>query len=101
MKGYSKTSRRQMTDDFGYPLVRVEWYDSIGVGSHWEVISDAKVKPLVCVSVGYMIEKGKTIVIVPHMHGDRDDIGAKMSGCGDMAIPSCAVKSITNLVVQE
>jgi hypothetical protein len=79
-----------------YRLVLIEWEDSHGVSSEWQVLSD-DIKPhvLVCTSVGWLIYDGDDCkAIIPHLthppHG-------KQQGCGDMTIPSVAVRRVVDL----
>jgi hypothetical protein len=76
-------------------LVLVEWLDSLGCSSHWQTIEQVNVAPLRCRSVGWLIHDDKySKVIVPHV---SDDDQAPLQGCGDMAIPSKSILSITEL----
>jgi len=86
----------------GYRLVLIEWCDSIGVSSDWIPIGEPRdCAPLVIQSVGWLVLDGEQIkTIVPHLHPTDEDKGAVESGCGDMTIPVCSIKSITDLVRQ-
>lgn len=80
-------------------LVLVEWLDSVGVGSEWGAIADTKEPPdMICYSVGWLLVDGDRYkVIVPHVHYDNPEVGAVKSGCGDMSIPTVAVRRMVDL----
>lgn len=75
-----------------YPIVLVEWEDSVGSGSQWEPVDDPNMDRFSCFSVGYLVaENEHSILLVPHMHPAHESIGANESGCGDMRIPKACV----------
>lgn len=81
-------------------LVIIEWFDTFGCSSSWENLSElsenGEPKPLICQSVGWLLHDGKeSKVIVPHI-ADASENTAQQ-GCGDMTIPTCCIKSITDL----
>lgn len=83
-------------------LVYIEWVDSFG-GGGWQPMleSTEEPEPLVCKSVGWLMVDGvHSKVIVPHIHEAQEEIGAKLSGCGDMTIPACAVLRMIDLVIE-
>lgn len=81
-----------------YPLVRVEWRDSYGVGASWQEIDDFLEAPsLSCFSVGWLVlETKECLVIVPHL-SEQGHAHAKEQGCGDMTIPKEAVVKIKRI----
>jgi hypothetical protein len=81
-------------------LVFVEWVDTFGCSTRWEDISESMtVKPLTCMSVGWLIYDGSDCkVVVPHMT-DPDHQGTLSQGCGDMTIPTQAIVAIRPLKV--
>lgn len=86
-----------------YDLVLIEWVDSVGVGSSWEAIPNKlECDEFICVSVGYLTHQtDNAIVIVPHMHPASEQLGTQMSGCGDMMIPTAAVRRMVELEAAE
>lgn len=76
-------------------LVLVEWVDSFGCSSTWQPINDPAPTPLVCRSVGWLAHDGKDCkLLIPHMSAQEDQ------GCGDMTIPTSAVRSMVDLVIR-
>lgn len=82
-------------------LVLVEWIDSYGCGTNWETVDDMMaITPHYCKSVGWIVkETDEMILVVPHISPDNGDIGAKLSGCGDMAIPVCSIRFMMTIEV--
>lgn len=82
-------------------LVFVEWEDSYGCSSRWQDINpDGEPKVLLCKSVGWMIRKTKRcIVVIPHM--TANDVADTRQGCGDMTIPTAAIRRLVKLTVQQ
>ena len=79
-------------------LVMVEWVDS-HTGRGWEPFEkfNESATPLYCRSVGWLVvDNEECKVIVPHIGGERDG-DPMLQGCGDMTIPTVAVKKITVL----
>ncbi len=73
-------------------LVLVEWLDSFGCSSTWQTIGDLAPKPLVCRSVGWLAYDGRDCkVLIPHL------AESEKQGCGDMTIPTKAVRRILTL----
>ena len=78
-------------------LVLIEWVDAVGCSSSWEELSDIDPKPVACRSVGWLLHDGEsTKVIVPHVTEKHPNAEAR--GCGDMTIPTIAVRRIVALV---
>lgn len=79
-------------------LVYMEWVDSYGCSSDWISLEDCKPKELVCKSVGWLLFDGPECkVIVPHIAEESPNTIAQ--GCGDMTIPTSAIRKIVDLVV--
>jgi hypothetical protein len=80
-------------------LVLIEWADSYGVSPSWEEITlPMTPKSLTCTSVGWLAHDGEDVkVIVPHWHDEDQDVGAALSGCGDMTIPTSAIRRMVQL----
>ena len=77
-------------------LVLIEWVDSLGCSSNWEEVDDLSPKVLCCRSVGWLAYDGEDCkVIIPHLSDPHDN--AKPQGCGDMTIPTCAIRRIVDL----
>ena len=83
----------------GKRLVLIEWEDSFGVSPSWEGLDDVEEpEAAICYSVGWLIVDGdKRKVVVPHVHEANESIGAVFSGCGDMTIPTSAVRRLVDL----
>jgi len=81
------------------PLVLVEWSDSFGCGSRWGDIDlpHESTGVQVCRSAGWLAYDGDDYkLVIPHISLIKDE-DEPDQGCGDMAIPSAAVISITRL----
>ena len=73
-------------------LVLIEWVDSYGCSSDWEELDKRTRESLKCRSVGWLVYDGEDCkTIVPHL------CEMKNQGCGDMTIPTVAIKSVTVL----
>lgn len=70
-------------------IVMVHWIDSHGVKQDW---SDEELRPLICISIGFFIEKIDYIIISPHYNHETNQ------SCGDMAIPKKAIKKMVYLI---
>jgi hypothetical protein len=78
-------------------LVLIEWLDSFGCSSSWQSLEDSRAAPLVCRSVGWLLQDTDTCkVVVPHITNTADP-DVRPQGCGDMTIPTCAVTRIIDL----
>jgi hypothetical protein len=74
-QGKSKSLRR----------VEIEWWDSAGLDSKWESRRSTRVKPMACVSVGYIVRKTKRYLeVAPHL--------TKYQKAGHFAIPRAAIR---------
>ncbi len=82
-----------------YKLVCIKWADSFGVSSTWvEIGDDLPNEPHYCYSSGWLIKDGKHIkIIVPHLSPENEEIGARLTGCGDMSIPTSAIIEMKTL----
>lgn len=90
--GSSAEARSEERQD----LVLIEWEDSFGCSSSWESIEGVDPSPLICLSAGWLVYDGADCkVIVPHLTQPHEI--AKRQGCGDMTIPTRAIRSITPL----
>jgi hypothetical protein len=80
-------------------LVLVEWEDSYGCSSNWQDLDHPKPTPMRCRSVGWLYHGGPDCkLLVPHV-ADGDGNQILCQGCGDMTIPTSAVRSITQLQI--
>ena len=80
-------------------LVYIEWIDSYGCSSDWNNLENCKPELLLCRSVGWLLHADKTCkVIVPHITQDQHDNIAQQ-GCGEMTIPTKAVRKIVFLTI--
>lgn len=80
-------------------LVFVEWEDSYGCSPRWQDINpDGNPTELLCHSVGWVIYKNKRcIVVVPHI--TAQEVEGRKQGCGDMTIPTAAIRRLVPLVL--
>lgn len=79
-------------------LVLIRWEDTYGCSAQWEKIEQPlKPKILLCESVGWLAYDGEDCkVVIPHMTDRQHDVAAHQ-GCGDMTIPTRAVREIVPL----
>lgn len=78
-------------------LVLIEWLDSYGCSSNWQLLEGCVPHLLHCRSVGWLVHDGEDCkVIVPHMT-NADHPTSPQQGCGDMTIPTKAILSFTDL----
>ncbi|MGI9501859.1 MAG: hypothetical protein ACR2RE_02220 [Geminicoccaceae bacterium] len=78
-------------------LVYIEWIDSFGCSTTWTEIKEIAPELLVCVSVGFLAYDGEDCkVIVPHI-SQENHRHSEQQGCGDMCIPTVAVKKMIEL----
>lgn len=88
--------------DENHRLVLIRWVDSYGCSTDWNEIANARAIAHECVSVGWIVKDGvDAVVVVPHLSPANDDIAAVEQGCGDMTIPTSAIRSIEDLVLSE
>lgn len=73
-----------------YPLMLVEWEDSVRPISAWQWVEDYELPKIVsCLSVGYLIAKtDKAIALAPNL---GDFAQEKTQACGIIRIPRGAV----------
>ncbi len=77
-------------------LVLIEWLDSCGCSADWRSLDGYEARPLICRSVGWLLHDADDCkVIVPHV--SESEPQASSQGCGDMTIPTAAVRSVTDL----
>jgi hypothetical protein len=81
--------------------VLIEWEDSYGCSSAWqEIPDDCKPDTMVCRSLGWIVAKTKShLVVVPHMATNGDPL--KRQGCGDMTIPTASVLRLTRIPLKK
>ena len=84
----------------GKKLVMVTWADATGAGSEWQFRDDDFVSGIAVVeSVGWLIqEDDEFVVVLPHYARNSHD-QIKDQGIGEMSIPRCSIRSITDLAV--
>jgi len=81
-------------------LVMIEWVDSYGCSSNWQILKDCYAKPLLCRSVGWLFHDGDDCkVIIPHLSDTKSE-EIPPQGCGDMSIPTKSILNITDLHCQ-
>ena len=76
----------------------IEWIDSHS-GRGWHAMEELQeaAEPLYCQSVGWLaVDNESCKVIVPHIGGERNG-DVMLQGCGDLTIPTVAIKKITVL----
>ena len=74
-------------------LVLIEWVDS-HAGRGWRSFDEFQeiAKPLYCRSVGWLVvDNEECKLVVPHISGEM------LQGCGDLVIPTAAIKKTTVL----
>jgi len=79
----------------------VEWIDSFGCSSTWGCIDELKkIKPEICLSVGYKIfEDIDYVIICPHIAPRNESIGKEGDdGMGEIAIPKVSIKTMYRLI---
>ena len=80
-------------------LVLVEWEDSFGCSSSWASVEHVNPCTLVCRSVGWLIHDAADCkVIVPHL--TMPNANVERQGCGDMTIPTSAVRKLVPISVE-
>ncbi len=88
-----------------FPLVMVEWIDAKGCCDEWTALEHITrgADKMLCQSFGLLLKKDKDVVIIlPHVTAihhvtDTGKSEIKLQGCGDMTIPTIAVKRIRKL----
>ena len=78
--------------------VLIEWVDSCGSSTRWQPLdADDDPKPLICRSLGWLLRDTPTCkIIVPHLSDDNSPT-AEAQGCGEMAIPTQAIRRIQTI----
>ena len=78
-------------------LVLVEWVDSFGCSSDWQVLDEEyDPAPMICRSVGWLYRDGPDCkVIIPHVADVPG--GSPKQACGDMTIPTKCIRQIHDL----
>ena len=77
-------------------LVLIEWEDAFGCSPSWSPLADSTPEIMICRSVGWLLRDGDDCkTIVPHLSGELP--GVDPQGCGDMTIPSTAIRRIVEL----
>ena len=85
------------------PLVRVEWMDSAQPVPSWKLLADYRddpVRPLKCVSVGWMVRADDTMKVLAPNFGDVENVHdpeRTLQVCGVMRIPTCCIDRISEL----
>jgi len=81
-----------------YDLVKVDWVDSV-MGSGWQWLSEMrKPKPIVCSTVGWLVEDGKDCKCLVQSIGDYQEDIEDMQLCGKAIIPCECIKKITKII---
>ena len=89
------------------PLVQIEWLDSSQPIASWKFLADYRdnpVRPLKCVSVGWMIRDDDALkVLVANFGGVENELDPErtLQACGVIQIPTCCVVSISTLDERE
>ena len=72
-------------------LVIIEWVDSKGVIDNWEYVEEIKpLKPVKCISVGFLIDDNKKYKTLVQSIGDGQVLGR-------MTIPVCSIDRIEEI----
>ena len=86
-----------MARDRTYPLVYIEWEDSMVGTAGWCETAAAQPRINVIRSVGWLIYDGRDCkLVVPHL-SEADHATAKEQGCGDMTIPASSIRKVVKL----
>ena len=84
-------------------FVMIEWVDAFGCTPDWRELSEAddwEPAPILCRSVGWLCHDGKECkVVVPHVADSPGD--DPKQGCGEMTIPTVAIRAIRNVSISE
>ena len=77
-----------------YPLVLIEWEDSVLGYQGWKFIADNMNQCTRFLSVGFLVYKDKNkVILYPHIKDEQTDI----SGSGDIVIPTSVILKTTVL----
>ena len=72
-------------------IVAIEWFDSKGVIDNWEYVEEIKpLKPVKCISVGFLIDDNKKYKTLVQSIGDGQVLGR-------MTIPVCSINRIEEI----
>jgi hypothetical protein len=72
-------------------LVAIEWLDSKGVINRWEYVGEIKpLKPVKCISVGFLIDDNKKYKTIVQSIGDGQVLGR-------ITIPTYSITRITKV----
>lgn len=81
-----------------YPLVYIEWEDSLGCTSRWNPVDEEEPEITICYSVGWLVCDGKKLkVVAPHYFVGSNDAYAQ--SMGDMNIPVSAIRKLIKLKI--
>ena len=93
----SKIRRKTKKSPNGYPLVFVEWKDSLVGVSGWMETEGARPYPVMVRSVGWLVHDGTDCkLLVPHL-SEPNHSNAKEQGCGDVTIPASCITKLVRL----
>jgi len=77
-------------------MVLVEWVDSRLPTARWQFMEDYIIPSICdCLSIGFLIEKNKTQLVLASHLGDWDNEDKQIAGV--TVIPTCSVRKITIL----
>jgi hypothetical protein len=77
-----------------YPLVYIEWEDSVLGFQGWKLIDEQPDGLTTFISVGFKVKEDKrSITIYPHIEKCNED----HAGAGDIKIPKSAIRKIKTL----
>jgi hypothetical protein len=80
-----------------FPLVLIEWQDATGGYRDWTQLEFLMRELPICVSVGYLIYKGKDrLTLLPHYIKDMPEEGSVPFGFGEITVP---IKTIVKMTV--
>lgn len=78
-------------DDHEWPVVEVEWVDSVGDGG-WQERNALAANPHICHTIGWLIEEGPKAILLAGSYGPKQGhVPEQFSGT--MVIPKCAILS--------
>lgn len=81
-----------------YPLVMVEWEDSIQANPNWQGISELrKIKSGLCITVGYLLKETKDCVEIAQAIGKPTSKIEEMLFSANATIVKSAIKRVTEL----
>lgn len=83
-----------------YPLVYIEWEDSVGCGNGWRFLDDElkNFETVVCYTVGWLVgEDERCKFIAPHIAPETKATVDQIAGT--KTIPKSAIRKLTKLKV--